>query len=142
MDVPLGPMTWIIDKALGAVSGRPRLRLSVYAAERGPFFGGVTYSGEVHVVGPPPCVVIRVVNVGRGPVEVETVGVVLDDGELVSVSEGHAPEVLNAPGHLERDQTRKALAATIGGRRLRQLVAIGTDGHRYKTKPPRQWERP
>ena len=142
MDLPLGPLTWIIDKVLGIATGRPRLRLSAYAAERGPMFGGVTYSGAVHVIGPPSCVVIRVVNVGRLPVEIETVGVELDDGELVTVSEGHLPEVLNAPGHFERDRTRESLAAAIGTRRIRQLVAIGTDGHRYKTKPSVEWKKP
>jgi len=67
-------MTSVVDKLVGLATGQPRLRHSVRGEERGPFFRGVTHGGRVGIVLPPESVVIRVQNMGRVPVEVESVG--------------------------------------------------------------------
>jgi hypothetical protein len=140
VDAPFGQVTWVIDKILGWIGGRPRLRLFIRAEERPG--SGFAFGGDKHWIAGPQSVVIRVVNVGRISVEVEHVGVELDGGAFVPISGGEQPEILPAPGHLERYCGRKMFASTVGQRRIKHIAAVGTDGHRYNTKPAREWQTP
>jgi hypothetical protein len=131
----LGVGTWLADKVAGSILGRPRLTFTIRSDDRGPWFA------IGNRVSPPlPSVVIRAINVGRLPIEVETIGIELDNQEFVTLEGGdQLPVIIAAPGHVERDESRKALIRRVGAQELRWLVAIGTDGRRYRSAAPRDW---
>jgi hypothetical protein len=81
---------------------RPRLKLTVRVENARQFFIAMG-DGPIHASPPGRDVKVRVVNTGRAPIEIERVGLEVEDGELIELEGGdrlphilHRPELPNA----------------------------------------------
>jgi hypothetical protein len=50
--------------------------------------------------------------------------------------------VLNPPAHIDLRADRASLKGELGNRRVERLVAVGTDGHQFENKVPKEWRVP
>jgi hypothetical protein len=133
---PVSLVTWLIDHLLGRRGSRARLHLSLSSKEGAAWFAfgnGPIYGGD-------PEIVIRAVVAGAS-VEVEKVGVRLDDGAVSWFdSTSVLPAIINPPGHVDVSADRARLRAEIGNRRVKRLVAVDTVGRQFENKVPKDWQ--
>lgn len=135
----LGILTWLVDRGLDILGDRPRLKLTVRTTDAQGLFFAI---GASPVVSTPTTrdVVIRVVNTSRRRIEIESVGLELADGAVIELAGGDGlPMILERPEHLERDGDRSRLASAVGTRRVRGLIALGTDGSRFRSPVSAAW---
>jgi hypothetical protein len=127
-------VTWLGDKILGQVMGRSRVRLSIRT---------LAHPRDMSFTNDPTLrdVVVRAVNVGRTPLQIETLAIELDDRTEVTLG-GRRSATIPSPGYLERSASRQVLAASVGTHRVARLVAVQTDGVRHRSRLRKEWQRP
>ena len=131
----------VIGRLLDYVRSRPRVHLSIRMRDS-PWFGGyIDDWGDAHIRSSGREVVVRVVNDGPVPVAIERLGLELDNGTIAELDGGSIlPATITRPEHLEREESRRAMAQRVGATRVLRIVAIATNGHRFTAKVPKKWE--
>lgn len=136
--VAVGDVTGLLGLIRSLLLDRPDVKILIRTVDHA-HPGGNFVAGQTG-----PWVHVEVHSTGRQPVRITSVGIELDDGQVVELDGVLLPKVLNRPDMLEQSAALDTLANRIRSlgpdRRARRVVVTASPKLTFRGKLPKDWK--